>query len=72
MPSRHQLHPPRQHPLRSQAYPLPGPGAGRYGLLGLARCWASSYLCNLAGALLLVGLMLGGDVYHGRSDFVVQ
>ncbi|KAL4440622.1 hypothetical protein ABPG75_003623 [Micractinium tetrahymenae] len=45
---------------------------GRYGLLGMLRCLAGSYLCNLVGALLLVGLMVGGEVFEGRGDFVVE
>ena len=46
---------------------------GRYGLLGLLRCWLVSYLSNLCGSLVLVGLMMGGDVFHGgRADFVVE
>lgn len=46
--------------------------AGRYGLLGAVRCLVSSYLTNLVGSLLLVGLMVGGEVYKGRSDFVIE
>ena len=48
------------------------PCAGRYGLLGMLRCLAGSYLCNLVGALLLVGLMVGGEVFEGRADFVIE
>ena len=28
--------------------------AGRYGLLGLLRCWLVSYFCNLLGSLVMV------------------
>ncbi|KAL4420050.1 hypothetical protein ABPG77_007489 [Micractinium sp. CCAP 211/92] len=45
---------------------------GRYGLLGMLRCLCGSYLCNLVGALLLVGLMVGGEVFEGRGDFVIE
>ncbi len=48
------------------------PSAGRYGLLGMLRCLCGSYLCNLVGALLLVGLMVGGEVFEGRGDFVIE
>jgi hypothetical protein len=47
-------------------------GAGRYGLLGAARCLLTSYSANLLGSLLLIALMLGGDVFKGREDFVVE
>ena len=47
-------------------------GAGRYGLLGAARCLLTSYTANLAGSLLLIALMLGGDVFKGREAFVVE
>lgn len=47
--------------------------AGRYGILGVMRCWGVSYFCNLIGCLLVMGLMLGGDVFHGtRADFVIE
>ena len=46
--------------------------AGRYGLLGAARCLLTSYAANLAGSLLLIALMLGGEVFKGREAFVVE
>lgn len=52
--------------------PSEAPSAGRYGLLGMLRCLCGSYLCNLVGALLLVGLMVGGEVFDGRGDFVIE
>ena len=48
------------------------PPAGRYGLLGALRCLLTSYFCNLLGSLLLVGIMLGGQVFNGREDFVIE
>ncbi|PSC67641.1 formate nitrite transporter [Micractinium conductrix] len=45
---------------------------GRYGLLGAARCLATSYLCNLLGSLILIGVMLGGEVFHDREQFVID
>lgn len=45
---------------------------GRYGVLGMLRCLVTSYLSNLVGALLLVGLMLGGGVFEGREAFVIE
>lgn len=38
----------------------------------MLRCLCGSYLCNLVGALLLVGLMVGGEVFEGRGDFVIE
>ncbi|PRW05792.1 cytosolic phosphoglucose isomerase isoform A [Chlorella sorokiniana] len=46
---------------------------GRYGVLGLLRCWLVSYFCNLLGSLIMVGLMMGGEVFYGtRKDFVID
>ena len=41
--------------------------AGRFGLYGWARMLLVSYFSNLVGALLLVGLMKGGDGERGRG-----
>lgn len=41
--------------------------AGRFGLYGWARMLVVSYFANLVGALLLVGLMMGGDVSAVRA-----
>lgn len=69
-------HPATPHRCMPSALPPPHPTppcAGRYGVFGLLRCWAVSYCCNLLGALMLVGLMLGGDVFAGgRADFVIE
>lgn len=46
--------------------------AGRYGLLGMLRCLATSYFCNLLGSLLLIGIMVGGEVFEGREEFVIE
>lgn len=40
--------------------------AGKYGMLGALRTLLVSYFCNLAGALMLVGLMSGGEVFTNR------
>ncbi|PRW59472.1 formate nitrite transporter [Chlorella sorokiniana] len=46
---------------------------GRFGLYGWLRMLVVSYFSNLVGALLLVGLMKGGDVFHsGRGDFLME
>ena len=46
--------------------------AGRYGLLGALRCLLTSYFTNLVGALMLMGLMVGGGVFIGREAFVIE
>jgi len=47
--------------------------AGRFGLYGWFRMLFVSYFSNLVGALLLVGLMKGGNVfYDGRKDFLIE
>lgn len=45
---------------------------GKYGMLGALRALFTSYFCNLAGALMLMGLMTAGEVFSGRSDFVIE
>jgi len=41
-------------------------------MLGMLRCLVTSYLANFVGCMLLIGLMLGGEVFHGREEFVIE
>ena len=69
----HQVELLQQHctPSYSTAF-LPAYRAGRYGLLGALRCLMTSYFTNLVGALMLMGLMVGGGVFIGREAFVIE
>ena len=40
--------------------------------LGALRCLMTSYFTNLVGALMLMGLMVGGGVFIGREAFVIE
>eukprot|EP00887_Chlorella_sp_A99_P002788 scaffold6.g2788.t1 len=54
-------------------YATTGWWEGRFGLLGWLRMLLVSYFSNLVGALLLVGLMVGADVFYGtRGAFVLE
>ncbi|KAL4428475.1 hypothetical protein ABPG75_002564 [Micractinium tetrahymenae] len=54
-------------------YSAVGCWEGKFGLIGWLRMLVVSYFSNLVGALLLVGLMKGADVFHGtRSSFLIE
>jgi formate/nitrite transporter FocA (FNT family) len=50
----------------------PSPPAGQIQLLAGLRLLVVSYLSNLAGCLLMVGLFTGGSIYPGRDHYLVH